>query len=122
MPAASEFMRFLASSITFMVHLKDVTIFFDHDRVGQIKKSLGQSQAIPILAELEQRSPEKNMIVKSVHQYRNSFHHLRFAHRFLHLTSHHDYGYHVPTTWFQGNPRDKNGPHCVHSRSGYHCQ
>ncbi|KIJ58355.1 hypothetical protein HYDPIDRAFT_119620 [Hydnomerulius pinastri MD-312] len=69
MPPVSEFMQFLASSITFMVHLKDVTVFFDHHRVGQINKSLGQSQAIPIPTELERLSPEKNMIVKSVQQY-----------------------------------------------------
>ncbi|KAF9219018.1 hypothetical protein BS17DRAFT_468537 [Gyrodon lividus] len=69
MPPVSEFIQFLASSITFMVHLKDVTVFFDHHPVGQITKSLGQSQAIPIPTELERLSPAKNMIVKSVQQY-----------------------------------------------------
>ncbi|KIJ65877.1 hypothetical protein HYDPIDRAFT_151535 [Hydnomerulius pinastri MD-312] len=69
MPPVSEFMQFLASSITFMVHLKDVTVFFDHHLVGQINKSLGQSQAIHIPTELKRLSPEKNMIVKSVQQY-----------------------------------------------------
>ncbi|KAI6111931.1 hypothetical protein EV401DRAFT_1867822 [Pisolithus croceorrhizus] len=69
MPPVSEFMQFLASSITFMVQLKDVTVFFDGCRVGQIAKSLGQSQVTPIPTELERSSPEKNMLVKSVQQY-----------------------------------------------------
>ncbi|KAI6101844.1 hypothetical protein F5141DRAFT_272169 [Pisolithus sp. B1] len=69
MPPVSEFMQFLASSITFMVQLKDVTVFFDDCRVGQISKSLGQPQVTPIPIELERSSPEKNMIVKSVQQH-----------------------------------------------------
>ncbi|KIJ08708.1 hypothetical protein PAXINDRAFT_182233 [Paxillus involutus ATCC 200175] len=76
MPPVSEFIQFLASSITFMVHLKDVTIFFDHHCVGQINKSPGQSQAIPIPTELNPLSPEKNMIVESVRQDSKSFQHL----------------------------------------------
>jgi hypothetical protein len=123
MPPVSEFMQFLASSITFMVHLKDVVVFFDHDFVGQINKSLGQSQDIPISTELKQWSPGKNMIVKSVQKYRESFQPLYFAYRFLHPTSHRDYSHdHAPTIWFHANTRDKSGPHCVHSRSGRHCQ
>ncbi|KAI6027972.1 hypothetical protein PISMIDRAFT_91498 [Pisolithus microcarpus 441] len=70
MPPVLEFMQFLASSITFMVQLKDVTVFFNDCRVGQINKSLGQPQVIPIPTELKRSSPEKNMIVKSVQQYR----------------------------------------------------
>ncbi|KAF8119380.1 hypothetical protein EV363DRAFT_1511706 [Boletus edulis] len=65
----SELMQFLASSIVFMVHLKEVTVFFDHHCVGQVKKSLGQSQAVPIPAELGRWSPKKNMFVESVQQY-----------------------------------------------------
>lgn len=104
-----------------MVHLKDVVVFFDHDCVGRINKSLGQSQDIPISTELEQRSPQKNMFVKSVQQYRKSFQRLRVAYRFLHSTSHRDYSHnHAPTIY--ANARDKSGPHCVHSRSGRHCQ
>ncbi|KAI6022005.1 hypothetical protein EDC04DRAFT_2937394 [Pisolithus marmoratus] len=75
MPPFSELIQFLASSITFMVHLKDVTVFFDNRPVGQIIKSVGQSQAIPIPSELERSSPEKIMFVESVRQYRKSFHH-----------------------------------------------
>ncbi|KAI6104041.1 hypothetical protein EDD16DRAFT_1900225 [Pisolithus croceorrhizus] len=69
MPPISDFMQFLASSITFMVYLKKVTVFFDHHRVGQINKSLGQSQVIPIPTELKRQSPEENMTVNSVRQY-----------------------------------------------------
>ncbi|KAI6014324.1 hypothetical protein EDC04DRAFT_3070659 [Pisolithus marmoratus] len=76
MPPVSEFMQFLASSITFMVYLKDVTVFFDNQHVGQISKSQGQTQAIFIPPELERLSPEKIMSVKSVRQYRKSFQHM----------------------------------------------
>ncbi|KAI6159818.1 hypothetical protein EDD17DRAFT_1761872 [Pisolithus thermaeus] len=76
MPPISDFMQFLASSITFMVHLKKVAVFFDHHRVGQINKSQGQSQVIPIPTELKRRSPEENMTVDSVQQYRKSFQHI----------------------------------------------
>lgn len=69
MPPVSELMQFLASSITFMVDLKDVTVFFDDYPVGQINKSLGQSQAIPIPVELVRWTPEKNLIVKSVERH-----------------------------------------------------
>ncbi|KAF8431347.1 hypothetical protein L210DRAFT_3487780 [Boletus edulis BED1] len=72
----SELMQFLASSIVFMVHLKEVTVFFDHHCVGQVKKSLGQSQAVPIPAELGRWSPKKNMFVESVQQYCKSSRHL----------------------------------------------
>ncbi|KAI6097702.1 hypothetical protein EDD16DRAFT_1902480 [Pisolithus croceorrhizus] len=76
MPSVSEFMQFLTSSITFMVHLKDVTVFFDHHRLGQITKSLGQSLVVPIPPELKRSSPEKNMTVKLVRQHRKSFRYL----------------------------------------------
>ncbi|KAI9454957.1 hypothetical protein HD554DRAFT_2149343 [Boletus coccyginus] len=69
MPPVADFMQFLASSITFMAHLKDVAVFFDHYRVGQINKSQRQFRAIPIPTELLRSSPEKNMVVRSVCQY-----------------------------------------------------
>ncbi|KAI6144665.1 hypothetical protein BKA82DRAFT_15653 [Pisolithus tinctorius] len=69
MPSVSEFMQFLATSITFMAHLEGVTVFFDHHRVGKINKFLSQPQAIPIPTELEPSSPENVMTVKSIQQY-----------------------------------------------------
>ncbi|KAI6097053.1 hypothetical protein F5141DRAFT_481577 [Pisolithus sp. B1] len=69
MPLLLELMQFLATSITFMVNLKDVAIFFDRRLVGRITKSLGQSQNMSIPKELERLSPGKNMIVKSVRQH-----------------------------------------------------
>ncbi|KAI6008466.1 hypothetical protein EDC04DRAFT_3146424 [Pisolithus marmoratus] len=69
MPPVSEFMQFLSSSITFMVHLKDVTVFFDNHPVGQINKSVGQTKAIRIPTELERSSSQKIMFVESVQQY-----------------------------------------------------
>ncbi|KAF8131205.1 hypothetical protein EV363DRAFT_1584042 [Boletus edulis] len=69
MPPLSELMQFLASSITFMAHLEELTIFFDHHCLGQIKKSLRQSLAIPIPVELDRWSLGKIMYVKSIHQH-----------------------------------------------------
>ncbi|KAI6017065.1 hypothetical protein EDC04DRAFT_2608171 [Pisolithus marmoratus] len=79
MPPILQFMQFLSSSITFMIHLKNVTVFFDHHHVGQIHKSLGQSQVIPIPTELKWQSPVGNMTMDSVQQYGKSSQHLRFA-------------------------------------------
>ncbi|KAF8125310.1 hypothetical protein EV363DRAFT_1299278 [Boletus edulis] len=76
MPPIAELMQFLASSITFMVCLEKVAVFFDGRRVGQITKSLGQSQPIPIPNELGRSSLEHIMTVKSVEKHRKSFHHL----------------------------------------------
>lgn len=68
-PPVSDLMQFLATSITFMAHLRDVAVFFDRNLVGWINKSLGQSQVIPIPEELERRSPRQNMMVNSVRQH-----------------------------------------------------
>lgn len=68
-PPVSDLMQFLATSITFMVHLRDVAVFFDRHLVGRIKKALGQSRDIPIPEELERRSPRLNMMVNSVWQH-----------------------------------------------------
>ncbi|KAG6375032.1 hypothetical protein JVT61DRAFT_3812 [Boletus reticuloceps] len=75
MPPLSELMQFLASSIIFMAHLEELSVFFDHHCLGQIKKSLRQSLAIPIPVELDRWSLGKIMYVKSIHQHRKSFHH-----------------------------------------------
>ena len=69
MPPLSKLVQFLASSITFMVHLKNVAVFLDDSRVAQVSKSLGLPQTIPIPAELKRLSPE----VKSISQNRKSF-------------------------------------------------
>ena len=72
-PPLSELVQFLASSITFMVHLEDVTVFLDDCCVAQVSKSLGRPHTIPIPAELKRLSPEENMMVKLVSQCRKSF-------------------------------------------------
>ncbi|KAF8119633.1 hypothetical protein EV363DRAFT_1461533 [Boletus edulis] len=90
MPPIAELMQFLASSITFMVRLENVAIFFDGRRVGQINKSLGHSQPIPITDELWRSSPENIMMVKLVEKHRKSFHHLCFCSLILTPTSHYD--------------------------------
>ena len=41
MPPLSKLVQFLALSITFMAHLKDVAVFLDDCRMAQVSKSLG---------------------------------------------------------------------------------
>ncbi|KIJ65764.1 hypothetical protein HYDPIDRAFT_186930 [Hydnomerulius pinastri MD-312] len=70
MPPALDFMRFLASSITFMVNLRDVVVFFDDYHIGHIKKSSEPPRSINVPVEMERSSPENIMHVKEVQCHR----------------------------------------------------
>ncbi|KAH0825764.1 hypothetical protein J3R83DRAFT_8923 [Lanmaoa asiatica] len=65
-PPAFDFMRFLASSITFMVHLNDVAVYFDEHRIGHIKKSPGVAKTIDLPKGLKRSSQSNVMNVKGV--------------------------------------------------------
>ncbi|KIK92678.1 hypothetical protein PAXRUDRAFT_829728 [Paxillus rubicundulus Ve08.2h10] len=65
-PPAFDFMRFLASSITFMVHLNEVGVFFDEHRIGHIKKSPGLPKALDLPRALRRSSDQKVMNVKGI--------------------------------------------------------
>ncbi|KAF8415202.1 hypothetical protein L210DRAFT_3465017 [Boletus edulis BED1] len=56
-PPPLEFMRFLASSITFMVNLRELGVFFDEHCIGCIKKFPGTIQPVPVPGELKRSSP-----------------------------------------------------------------
>jgi len=45
-PGAFDFTRFLASSITFMTHLSDVSVYFDDKRLARLTKSSGVPKTI----------------------------------------------------------------------------
>ncbi|KAG8215924.1 hypothetical protein J3R82DRAFT_7898 [Butyriboletus roseoflavus] len=65
-PPAFDFMRFLTSSITFMVHLNDISVYFDEHRIGHIKKSPGVAKAVDPPRGLKRSSQSNIMNVKSV--------------------------------------------------------
>ncbi len=71
-PAALDFTRFLASSITFMTHLSEVCVYFDDNRLVRLSKNRGLSKEMPILNGLEVTSPEGMMNVKSIETMRES--------------------------------------------------
>ena len=69
-PPAFDFMRFLASSITFMVHLNDVSVYFDEHCIGRINKSPGVAKAIDLPRGLKRSSQLNVMNVKAVQSHR----------------------------------------------------
>ena len=71
-PPPLEFMRFLASSITFMVKLEEVEVFVDEHRIGHIKKIPGITQAIGVPGGLKRSSPQSIMNVKEIQCHRES--------------------------------------------------
>jgi hypothetical protein len=65
-PAALDFTRFLASSITFMTHLSEVSVYFDDKRLVRLSKNSGMSKEMPMLNGLKGTSPEGMMNVKAI--------------------------------------------------------
>ena len=66
MPPAFDFTRFLVSSIAFMTHLSEVSVYFDDKRLVKLSKNYGASKKVPMLKELKAMSPEGMMNVKSI--------------------------------------------------------
>ncbi|KAI6041582.1 hypothetical protein EDC04DRAFT_1265243 [Pisolithus marmoratus] len=71
-PPAFDLMRFLASSITFMVHLNDVSVYFDHFRIGHLTKSTGLPRNLDIPKGLKKSSSLNIMHIQNIqsHQIR----------------------------------------------------
>src|SRR6266849_2796567 len=65
-PPALDLTRFLASSITFMTHLSEVSVYFDDKRLVRLSKDCGESKEVPMLKGLRSTSPEGMMNVKSI--------------------------------------------------------
>ena len=65
-PAALDFTRFLASSITFMMHLSEISVYFDDKRLIRLSKNRGVSKEMPMLNGLKGTSPEGMMNVRSI--------------------------------------------------------
>jgi hypothetical protein len=66
MPPALDFTRFLVSSIAFMTHLTEVSVYFDDKRLVKLSKNRGVSEDVPILKEFKSTSFEGMMNVKSI--------------------------------------------------------
>jgi hypothetical protein len=66
LPPAFELTRFLISSITFMTHLSEVSVYFDDKRLVKLSKDCGMSKEVPMLKGLKGTSPEGMMNVKSI--------------------------------------------------------
>jgi hypothetical protein len=66
MPPAFDLTRFLVSSITFMTHLSEVSVYFDDKRLVKLSKNRGVSKNVPMLKDLKGMSPEGMMNVKSI--------------------------------------------------------
>ena len=73
-PAILDFTRFLASSITFMVHLQDVSVYVDDLRLTRLRKNVGVASALTTPQGMTPVSPVGIMNVKSLGSTRkNSF-------------------------------------------------
>ncbi|KAH9039973.1 hypothetical protein EDB84DRAFT_1476646 [Lactarius hengduanensis] len=65
-PPAFDFTRFLVSSITFMAHLSEVSVYFDDKRLVRLSKDAGVPREVPMLKGLKNTSPDSMMTVRSV--------------------------------------------------------
>lgn len=73
MPFAFDLTRFLASSITFMVHLREISIYFDGRMLSRLVKDPGTASNVPIPRGLKTASPFGTMHVKSISSTRTSY-------------------------------------------------
>nr|VWO98846.1 Uncharacterized protein [Ganoderma boninense] len=65
-PQPFDFTRFLASSITFMRHLLDVSVFLDDKRLSRLTKSPGSPQTLTLPKGLRASSPLNTMTVNGL--------------------------------------------------------
>ena len=65
-PVAFEFTRFLASSITLMAHLREVSVYFDDKRLVHLTKDAATPKQLAIPHGLSPTSPMGFMNVKGL--------------------------------------------------------
>jgi Protein of unknown function (DUF3684) len=66
MPSAFDFIRFLTSSITFMAHLDEVTVWLDGQRLAKLTKDKGIPKDLPVPNGLRHTSDANMMTMKRV--------------------------------------------------------
>lgn len=71
-PVAFDFTRFLASSITFMTYLADVSLFFDDKCLARIKKTAGVPKELGIPKGLHNTSSSGMVTIRNIRSTRNS--------------------------------------------------
>ncbi|KAF8555454.1 hypothetical protein OG21DRAFT_1483894 [Imleria badia] len=69
-PLMIDFARFLATSITFMVYLKDIRVFFDGHHIAHIRKLPELTEVLDLPIALEHSSPKKTMVVDGIQYHR----------------------------------------------------
>jgi Protein of unknown function (DUF3684) len=65
-PPAFDLTRFLASSITFMMHLSEVSVYLDGMRLVRLSKNCGSLKEMPMPNGFKCTSPKKMMNVKAI--------------------------------------------------------
>ena len=65
-PIAFDFTRFLVSSITFMTHLRQVSVYFDDKRLALLKKDPGLPMEVTIPEGLRKTSTAGYMDIKGL--------------------------------------------------------
>jgi hypothetical protein len=65
-PTPFDFTRFLASSITFMAYLSEVSVYFDNTRLARLTKSSGVPKALELPKDFKNISPMKIMNVTGI--------------------------------------------------------
>ena len=72
-PAAFDFIRFLVSSITFMVHIREVGVYFDDKRLAHLTKDVGIPKRLAIPSGLSPTSALEFMRVEGLKSTRKWF-------------------------------------------------
>ena len=72
-PSAFDFTRFLVSSITFMAHLREVSVYFDDKRLVHLTKDAGTSKPLAIPRYLKPASATGFMNVRGLKSTRTQF-------------------------------------------------
>jgi len=72
MPLAFDFARFLSSSITFMSHLSEISVFFGEDRLMKVSKTKDFPESLRLPAGLTRVGPKGLMHVVGMNRTRMS--------------------------------------------------
>ncbi|KAG8915696.1 hypothetical protein FRC02_004386, partial [Tulasnella sp. 418] len=67
-----EFTRFIATSLTFVKHIKDISVFIDDHRVARVQKGVERPKQLTIPEYFNRKTPLEMMKVKEIHT--NEFH------------------------------------------------
>jgi hypothetical protein len=72
MPVPFDLIRFLTSSITFMTHLRRISVFLDDKRLARLEKSAGESQLLAVPRGINPRTEHGIMTISNIRSTRKS--------------------------------------------------